>query len=427
MEAAEKLKRARIQIQADNPFFAYLSLYLKFREAKEGELPAWGGMGVDARGNCWYRKDFVEKITDNELKGVIVHEILHLSFLHLIREGRREHNKWNIAIDIVVNYILEQNNFDLPNGCLVAEYDKSITVFGQKIENVNKKTPEQIYDEFKFKLKTQKTFKVSGGSKRGEGKENPEDDGDSYKGFDYHDYQEGKGGGKLKEEERVELEREWKERLSEAYVTAQQIGKVPAEIERLMGNIHKNELNWRNILLKNVQSVIPYDYTYAVPHKKSCSAGYYMPNTTKEMVNIAVGVDVSGSVGEKEYADFLSEVIGMAQAFRGRICIRFLTHDVKVQNDYVVENGNVEKIKALKITGGGGTSHKPIMEYIKENVRNIKLAIFLTDGYSDLEEIPLNEYNFKKIFVIQRNGNENCIRDKDYRNLVIKLKGDYNN
>jgi predicted metal-dependent peptidase len=176
--------------------------------------------------------------------------------------------------------------------------------------------------------------------------------------------------------------------------------------------------------LKEVQNVLPYDYSYAKPFKSSFSTGYFMPDVSKEMINVVVGIDVSGSIGLKEYADFASEVIGMAQAFRNRITIRFLTHDVTVHNDYVVENGNVDKIRKLKIDGGGGTSHKDIMDYIQNKVKNAKLAIFLTDGYSDLENIKLDDYHFKKIFVIQQNGRDDCIKDKN-RNKVIRLKGEY--
>ena len=149
-----------------------------------------------------------------------------------------------------------------------------------------------------------------------------------------------------------------------------------------------------------------------------------MPDVNKEMINIVVGVDVSGSIDAKVYSDFVSEVVGMAMAFRNRINIRFLTHDVEVHNDYEVENGNIEKIRSLKIDGGGGTSHRDILEYISDKVKNAKLAIFLTDGYSDLENINLDNYNFKKIFVIQKDGNDSCIKDK-MRNVVLKLTGEY--
>jgi predicted metal-dependent peptidase len=396
MIAIEKIRKARIAIQSENPFFAYLSLYLKFREAEKDELPEWGGMGVDAKGECIFRKDFVDGLSDDELKGVIVHEILHLSFLHLMRLGNRHPEAWNVACDIVVNHILKQNGFKLPKGCLEAGYNNEIEILGQKIRDIHKKTPEQIYDEFKIR-------KGGDGWGRGNG------------GFDFHKY-----GKELSEDEQREVEKEWNDRLTEAYVTAQQAGKLPGGVERLIGELHKSKVNWKNILRREIIKAIPSDYTYARPFKSSFSTGYYMPDVEKEMINITVGVDVSGSISKEIYADFLSEVIGMANAFRNRINIRFLTHDVDVHNDYKVENGNIEKLKKLKVDGGGGTSHKPIMEYIQEKVRNNRLAIFLTDGYSDLQYLNLEDYRFRKIFVITKNGTDDTIKDKE-RNQVIRL------
>jgi predicted metal-dependent peptidase len=301
---------------------------------------------------------------------------------------------------------------------LEANYGNSITVFGQEIEDIHKKTPEQIYDEFKIKYRKGGIGigRVPGkkGGKDGNGK-----DGKGENGFDYHNYKNGEG---LTEDQKRELEKEWKDRITEAYVTAKQAGKVPAGIERLIDNIHKSEVNWRTVLLREVQKALPSDYTYARPFKSSYSTGYYMPDVEKDKIDVVVAIDVSGSIGKQEYADFASEVIGMANAFRNRINIRFLTHDVTVHNDYLVENGNVEKIKRLKISGGGGTSHKDIMDYIRDKVRNAKVAIFLTDGYSDLESINLEDYRYKKIFVIQKNGRDDCI-DKT-RNKVIRLGGE---
>ena len=49
MEIKDRLIRARVQIQRKNSFFAYLSLYLKFKESKD--LPDYAGAGVNAKGD----------------------------------------------------------------------------------------------------------------------------------------------------------------------------------------------------------------------------------------------------------------------------------------------------------------------------------------------------------------------------------------
>ena len=54
LTADDKLKRARIQIQRRNPFFAYLSLYLKFHEDSANSE----SIGVSPTGDIYYNKKF---------------------------------------------------------------------------------------------------------------------------------------------------------------------------------------------------------------------------------------------------------------------------------------------------------------------------------------------------------------------------------
>ena len=82
-------------------------------------------------------------------------------------------------------------------------------------------------------------------------------------------------------------------------------------------------------------------------------------------------------------------------------------------------HSNIAKIKKLKLNGGGGTSHEPLMEYIKEKHRDCKLAIFFTDGYSDLDDFDMNKYRFSKMFLISEGGTADQLKGKPAK--VIKL------
>ena len=69
------------------------------------------------------------------------------------------------------------------------------------------------------------------------------------------------------------------------------------------------------------------------------------------------------------------------------------THDTKIHETHEVKNGNIDKIMKLKISGGGGTSHIELIEKLNEN-NDFKVVVFLTDGYSDLNEIDFNKNKF---------------------------------
>jgi len=419
MNTEQLITRAKIQIQKRNSFFAYLSLFLKFKESKD--LPETAGMGVDIKGNCYYKKEFVDKITSGNntdmLEGVIAHEILHLALLHLSRLGTRDREGWNFATDLTINTLLRSNGFSLPNGCLMPDsYNNSFDCGnGKVVKDIDKKTAEQIYDEFPKVKKKSNYYILSNGKGKGKGKNGNGEGKELGESFDEHIH--GKG---MTAKEKKEAEKEWLGKVSEAINVSRMRGDVPVGLERMIGELHKEQIDWKALLQKYIINMLPYDYTYAKPHKKSVSVGEYMPDVLREKIDVCVCIDVSGSVGQKELNDFLSEIIGMARAFQERINIRLLTHETEIKNDYAVANGSIEKIKALKIEGGGGTSHIQPFNFIRDNVRDCKAVIFLTDGYSDLNEIDFNEYPFEKIFVINKGGSDSQVKDK--RCKVINLK-----
>lgn len=416
----EKIKKARINIQRKNSFFAYLSLYLKLEEDTSNILPNYAGMGVDATGTLLYKKEFVDKLSPSELVGVLVHEILHLALLHLLRLGHKHPIVWNLAADVCVNQLVKDNGFTLPDGCVVSDHTNTIDLFGIKIKDTNKKSAEQVYDELKPLLKDMKQLTIQIGKMQGSGKGM----------FDKHEY--GKGGGKgdkdkkdgqgnaLTEAELQQLEKEWKDKMEEAYVVSKMRGDVPSGIERMIGKLHEQRVSWRTVLLKYIQKTIPYDYTYNFPSKKSISSGVYMPSVVKEGIDVVVAIDTSGSIGQQELRDFISEIIGISKAFTGRVRMRLVTHDVKVYDDLVIQNGNIAKINEMKLHGGGGTSHKIVLEHVNKECRACKLMIAFTDGDSDLDNIDLSKYGFDKLFVISENGHDHQLKNKAVS--IIKLK-----
>lgn len=406
MEAEEKLKRARIQIQGKNSFFAYLSLYLKFKESRD--LPDYAGAGVNARGDFFYRKEFVEGLSGKEVEGVIVHEILHLSLLHLLRIGGRDSQIWNISADIVVNQLLKDNNFAVGKGWIVSDNSNAVDVGAIKVEDCDKKTSEQIYSELEKQAK--ELMKELGSDGSGDGMRFDE----HLEGKDEANAKKGKKGkGKLlSPSELKELEKMWSDRTQEALIISKMRGDTPTGIGRLVGELHKEKINWKALLNQYITQQIPYNHSYAHPHKKSRSTGFYMPHMTKEKIDIVIGIDVSGSIGQKELTDFLSEICGIARTYQERINMRLITHECDVVDDYEVRNGSIAEIMKLEIHGGGGTSHSPLFDYIKENVSDCKCALFLTDGYSDIDQIEFEKYSFGKLFVISEGGSDDQLNDK---------------
>lgn len=416
LNAEDRISIAKIHVLRNSPFFSYLVEHLNYEKKEIGTC------GVDSEGNFYYDENFVNRLDKKKLAGVFLHETLHLALGHPARaKGKNLYvngmSLWNIATDIVVNNLIDLNArewVELPEGAILPK-GNSITIFGITIEDISEKSAEEIYWELAEKLKQQLgepqpvfsqngegESEKGGGEGDNEDKENKDDndEGNGDKGdeqkkekkrigkgwktkgkvkrFDKHEdwgkkkSEENKGKGKRKD---------WGKILTEAYNYAKQRGEAPAGFEREFEVLKKGKVNWRAIIRQSVKSQIPADYTWTSPNRKYISNEVYLPSIKREGIEITFAIDTSGSMSEEELSQIITEIISIARSF-SIVKARVITHDSEVQDDYEVRNGNIAKIKKLKIHGGGGTSHIPLFEYIEKKYPRTKLLISFTDGYS---------------------------------------------
>lgn len=371
----ERITKAKCKIQVGNPFFSYLSLGLNFIETEEIET-----MGINMKMDLAYNPKFIDTLTDSELVGCITHELFHIILMTALRIGTREHRKFNIASDIVINNLLIKNKYSLPEIGYIPKEDR-IKIGNVLIEDIESKTAEEVYDEIKDELK---------------------DGEDSFDVVDYDTLSDG---------ERRELEKQIKDKIISASVFAKQRGNMPVGLERIVDELHKEKFNWKTLLRKYIQNEIPFDTSWNRPSKKSIGCGCYLPSPLKEKIDIGVCIDLSGSIGEEEYRDFMSEIIGITNGF-GNVDLHFFSHDTEAYYFGKVNGKNKQEVINIKLKGGGGTSHKEVIDLI--NTKKIKFCVFFTDGFSDIEEIDLKKYKYDKLFVISKDGKElngvNCIK-----------------
>ena len=348
LTAEEKLVRARVQLQKEKPFFSYLTMHLNFIEDKE-ECPT---MGVDAYGNMYYNPKFVDSLSDDEIKGAMAHEVMHCALEHLDRCNGREPELFNVSSDIVINGILITDGMTIPKNALIPR-NNEFELFGVKLKKVNDKTSEEVYDKLWRGLSKQ--FKQM----RNQIKKYLQDqNGKGIKGFDEHHYdKKGKkkdgdkqesncgqcggtgkhkkcngsgcpdcgdtgkcpncnGTGKVQTGKISKDNKDWKKILVDACSYARQRGSLPAGMERIVGKLLETYIDWRGLLYRYITNQIPIDYTWSRPSKRSHSLGYYIPSVEKEMIDVMVAVDTSGSISQHELAEFISEISSICRSFK---------------------------------------------------------------------------------------------------------------
>ena len=139
-------------------------------------------------------------------------------------------------------------------------------------------------------------------------------------------------------------------------------------------------------------------------------------------------IDSSGSISNSDLKKFVGVILSSIKHFKK---LRILVHDVDVHQEFVLDNepNQDDILRTLReIKGRGGTSHKPVFDRIEILNREelISAAIFLTDFYSDVEEIYKKFEWIKEVpsvWVLNSDSNDTknvILEDCETRTIHIK-------
>ena len=368
-EVFDRIVVARVGLLLRHPFFGNMATRLRIKAADDW-LPT---AAVDGR-NLYFNTQFFNAMSDSEIKFVIAHEILHCVFDHLTRREDRDPILHNIAADYIVNNLLVRDR--------IGEKPKIVDCYQDfKYDGW---MSEEVYDElFKEAEKNGKEFLEQlgelldehidwEGDGEGEGKDGKEGEQDSDK--------VSKKKPKYSKEELKKIRDEIKEGMMSA-AQAAGAGNVPAEIARMIKDLTEPKMNWREILRQQIQSTIRNDYTFSRPSRKGWHTGAILPGMNfAETIDICIGLDMSGSIGDDQARDFLSEVKGIMEEYKD-YKIKLWCFDTEVYNEADFEADGGEDLLGYEIKGGGGTDFDVNWTYMKNNDITPKKFIMFTDGY----------------------------------------------
>lgn len=363
-EVLDKVIVARVGLLLRHPFFGNMATRLKI-EACDDWCPT---AATDGR-HLYFNTQFFNALSNKEIEFVIAHEILHCVFDHLTRREDRNPMLYNISADYIVNNLLVRER--------IGEKPKLIDCFQDfKYDGW---TSEEVYDElFKEAEKNGKEFLEQLGELLDE---HLDWEGDSQDGKDAKDGKnKKKGPPKYSKEELRKIKEEIKEGMMSA-AQAAGAGNLPGEIKRMIKSLTDPKMNWREILRQQIQSTIRNDYTFSRPSRKAWHTGAILPGMNfQETIDICIGIDMSGSIGNDQAQDFLSEVKGIMDEYK-EYNIKLWCFDTKVYNEQDFASDGGDDLLDYEIMGGGGTDFDCNWEYMKENEIVPKKFIMFTDGY----------------------------------------------
>ena len=364
--AMTKIRRARIGLLFNQPFFGSLVLSLPVRDATDdGWCPT---AATDGR-NIYYNRDFIDGLTPDEVMFVFCHEVMHVVYEHFGRRSHRDPEFWNMAGDYCINAMLVHEKIgkmpEKPVDVKDAE-GKSTQRVGLYDQRYHNWTTEAVYDDLlKRKVKKQMTLDVhiemgtDAASKEGRQQNGGQGIPVEISGQDL---------GKIKEE--------LKNKILQA---AQSAGNLPAGLKRLIGDLVEPQINWRDYLQQAIQSQLTADMAWTRPNRRHGGSDVIFPCLIKEeTIDVEVSIDMSGSINEQMARDCLSEVYGITQQYND-FTLGVSTFDTKVYNRQVFNSENIDQLMDYDLQGGGGTDIACVIKWLKNHDVQPKLLIIFTD------------------------------------------------
>jgi predicted metal-dependent peptidase len=362
-EVREKLVTARVGLLLRASFFGNLATRLKLVNADE-----WCPTAATDGRNFYYNSRFVDMLKPKEIEFLFGHEVLHCVYDHFGRRGDRDPQLFNIANDYCVNADLKKHRvgeFITTVPCLYdAKYEgmSSEEIYDLLYENAEKINIDQLVDKL--------LDEHLDGDKDGEGSDG---DGEGDK--------DSKGRPKLSPEERQKIRDEIKEAVLAAAAASDGAGNLPAGVKRIIQDMTAPKMNWRELIRMQLESTIKSDYTWLRSSRRGWHMDAVMPGMKLDpMIDIAISIDASGSMGEAILKDVLGEVAGIMEQFPN-YRIHVVSFDTEVYNPQQFDSDNLDDITEYEIVGGGGTDFDCVFRYFKENEIEPKRHIMFTDGY----------------------------------------------
>ena len=342
-----RLAKAKTALILEHPFIGTVALSMPFLLSREVPTAATNGKRV------LFNPDFCNELTDEELKFLVAHECLHPMLEHNYRRQERQHRRWNNAADYVINKLLIDDSIGrMPKRGL---HDPNIyTAGGGTSDGIYNILPEQ-----------------------------DESDGAEH-GLDNCEDAEGSPA------EQAQEQAEWKVKVAQAAQAAKMMGKLSANMERLVDEVLRPKVDWRDVLQRFLVKARTDQRSFSRFNRRFIAQGMYLPSVSGEqMGEIVFAVDCSGSIDQRTIAQFAAEINNVKDDLMpARIHVMYFDSEVSHVESYE-QHDDLD----IKPHGGGGTDFAPVFAEIIEHGLTPVAIVFLTDlccsSFGDQPDAPV--------------------------------------
>jgi predicted metal-dependent peptidase len=345
-----KFEQAYTTVILEQPFLT--TMLMRLIRIEDPTAPT---MWTDGK-RLGYNPEFVQSLTQEELIGVLAHEVIHVAALHPFRRQDRQPAGWNLATDAVVNQIVGEMGLTLPKGGVKPVADKSA---------------EELY----YPLQEIKMMGAGGaGGSPGQPNNDPG-------GFGEVRDPTNDDGSAMSRAEQEAAEMETKVNVQQSLNAAKKAGKLPASLARMIDEMMEPRVPWKEILSRFLDQHVKSDYSWTHPNRAYLNMGIVYPSLKQPAYGqVVVGVDTSGSMDYEMLKGACSEVLGCLNTYAARGQSPELT---VIWCDTQPHEQVVEDSDELRPVGGGGTAFSPVFRHVEAQGYEPRVIIYITDGYSE--------------------------------------------
>lgn len=362
-ELAQLIRVIRTRLCTRSPFFGSLTLFARVESSNEIPTAATDGQRIVIN------PQFFLALSSEHQEGVFLHEVLHAALSHVPRRQERDAEQWNIAADIVVNGILSREGYTLPDNSL-------------RDSRLERFSVEEVYDLLKKPDRTRQNLKL----------ENPDLITGSLD-------QSGSAPttGQMGQEQQGALKDYWSNAREQASIMAESsmYGSLPASLQCELEQLKPAQLNWRHYLWRYLVRT-PIDFSGF--DRRFVWQKVYLETLEDETVRVAVAVDTSGSISNKQIETFVSEVQEILVAYPHLRCDLYYA-DAKLYGPHQL----TAHAPIPPPVGRGGTDFRPFFDHLAEEHSpwTTTVSVYLTDGYG---RFPNTTPSFPVLWVVTAGG-----------------------
>ncbi|WP_378957036.1 VWA-like domain-containing protein [Pelosinus sp. sgz500959] len=327
-------------------------------------------------------------LTIKQMESTIKHEILHILSMHLIRSKELKSGYGtlaiNMAMDIVVNAYLDH----LPPYATTLEW--------VNLNHSLKLLPFKPFEYYVEKIQSAIDLLEADQDAVEDDSHKDEQIKTDYNPEKTHDIWE----------DSSDIDEKTLKEFTEKFVNTSQKGTIPSYLEGMISSLKnsKGELPW-NLYLKRLMGTVESNQKKTITRRNRRQPDRLdlRGQLRSHKANIAVALDISGSISDEEFNQAIKEVLSIVKNYNHEITI--LECDSEIRRVYKVKS--VKDIKE-RINIRGGTRFTPVFKYANHN--KVNLLVYFTDGKGEdkLLSIPRG---YKTLWVISGRGDKLSLKE----------------